>query len=126
MKDLTVTNGSGAEGDISNYHRKPCHNANKGMKIEIIEPINCVFIQNSICIYCVSTGDSNLLLESRRDSNMYQPPPPSDVSKMKDNCIKEQKVFALIREILGKIWAQNKSNCFLHISEIQSMYEKGK
>ncbi|PIO34796.1 hypothetical protein AB205_0184310, partial [Aquarana catesbeiana] len=48
-------------------------------------------------------GDSNLLLESRRDSNMYQPPPPSDVSKMKDNCIKEQKVFALIREILAYI-----------------------
>ncbi|XP_040185090.1 polycystic kidney disease protein 1-like 2 [Rana temporaria] len=52
-------------------------------------------------------GDSKVLLESRRDSNIYQPPPPSDVSKMKDNCIKEQKVFALIREILaylGFLW----------------------
>nr|DBA16985.1 TPA: hypothetical protein GDO54_002506 [Pyxicephalus adspersus] len=52
-------------------------------------------------------GDANLLLESRRDSNVYQPPPPSDVSKMKDIYIKEQKVFALIREILaylGFLW----------------------
>ncbi|XP_053556626.1 polycystic kidney disease protein 1-like 2 [Bombina bombina] len=52
-------------------------------------------------------GDHNLLLESRRDSKIYQPPPPSDINKMKNNYIKEQKVFALIREILaylGFLW----------------------
>ncbi|XP_068117923.1 polycystin-1-like protein 2 [Hyperolius riggenbachi] len=52
-------------------------------------------------------GDPNVLLESRRDSNVYQPPPPSDISRMKNNYVKEQKVFALIREILaylGFLW----------------------
>ncbi|KAM4614101.1 polycystin-1-like protein 2 [Discoglossus pictus] len=52
-------------------------------------------------------GDANLLLESRRDSKIYQPPPPADISKMKSNYIKEQKVFGLIREILaylGFLW----------------------
>lgn len=39
----------------------------------------------------------------RRDSTcgLYQPPPPTDIEKMRNNMIKEQKVFALIREILG-------------------------
>ncbi|XP_075692927.1 polycystin-1-like protein 2 [Rhinoderma darwinii] len=52
-------------------------------------------------------GDSNVLLESHRDSNIYQPPPPTDVSRMKNTFIKEQRVFALIREILaylGFLW----------------------
>ncbi|XP_056382167.1 polycystic kidney disease protein 1-like 2 [Hyla sarda] len=52
-------------------------------------------------------GDPDLLLESTRDSNIYQPPPPTDVSRMKNIYIKEQKVFALIREILayfGFLW----------------------
>ncbi|OCT84402.1 hypothetical protein XELAEV_18022555mg [Xenopus laevis] len=52
-------------------------------------------------------GDPNPLLGSRRDSNIYQPPPPTDITKMKNNHIKEQKVFALIREILaylGFLW----------------------
>lgn len=40
----------------------------------------------------------------RRDStcSFYQPPPPTDVERMRNNMIKEQKVFALIREILGR------------------------
>ncbi|KAG9475124.1 hypothetical protein GDO78_003535 [Eleutherodactylus coqui] len=52
-------------------------------------------------------GDPNLLLESPRDSKIYQPPPPTEVSRMKNIYIKEQKVFALIREILaylGFLW----------------------
>ncbi|NXA35063.1 PK1L2 protein, partial [Eudromia elegans] len=54
-------------------------------------------------------GDSNPLFGVRRDSrsNIYQPPPASDVEKMKINCMKEQKAFALIREILaylGFLW----------------------
>ncbi|NXS56995.1 PK1L2 protein, partial [Brachypteracias leptosomus] len=54
-------------------------------------------------------GDSNPLLGARRDSrsNIYQPPPAADVEKMKICCMKEQKAFALIREILaylGFLW----------------------
>ncbi|NWX98428.1 PK1L2 protein, partial [Nothoprocta ornata] len=54
-------------------------------------------------------GDSNPLFGVRRDSrsNIYQPPPASDVEKMKITCMKEQKAFALIREILaylGFLW----------------------
>ncbi|XP_069822091.1 polycystin-1-like protein 2 [Dendropsophus ebraccatus] len=52
-------------------------------------------------------GDPDLILEPPRDSNIYQPPPPTDVSRMKNIYIKEQKVFALIREILaylGFLW----------------------
>ncbi|XP_064414889.1 polycystin-1-like protein 2 [Latimeria chalumnae] len=54
-------------------------------------------------------GDSNAHLGVRRDSssNIYQPPPPTDIERMKKNYIKEQKVFELIREILaylGFLW----------------------
>ncbi|XP_029466481.1 polycystic kidney disease protein 1-like 2 [Rhinatrema bivittatum] len=54
-------------------------------------------------------GDSNILFGTRRDSdnNIYQPPPPTDIEKMKNIYMKEQKVFALIREILaylGFLW----------------------
>ncbi|NWS51862.1 PK1L2 protein, partial [Chunga burmeisteri] len=54
-------------------------------------------------------GDSNPLFGARRDSrsNIYQPPPAADVEKMKISCMKEQKAFALIREILaylGFLW----------------------
>ncbi|NWX49923.1 PK1L2 protein, partial [Steatornis caripensis] len=53
--------------------------------------------------------DSNPLFGPRRDSrsNIYQPPPAADVEKMKISCMKEQKAFALIREILaylGFLW----------------------
>ncbi|KAM9374082.1 polycystin-1-like protein 3 [Phaethornis superciliosus] len=54
-------------------------------------------------------GDLNLSFGARRDSrsNIYQPPPAADVEKMKMSCMKEQKAFALIREILaylGFLW----------------------
>ncbi|NWY64779.1 PK1L2 protein, partial [Erithacus rubecula] len=54
-------------------------------------------------------GDSHPLFGVRRDSrsNIYRPPPPADVEKMKISCMKEQKAFALIREILaylGFLW----------------------
>ncbi|NXN15255.1 PK1L2 protein, partial [Indicator maculatus] len=53
--------------------------------------------------------DSNPLCGARRDSrsNIYRPPPTADVEKMKISCMKEQKAFALIREILaylGFLW----------------------
>ncbi|CAM9436306.1 unnamed protein product [Bubo scandiacus] len=56
-----------------------------------------------------TAGDSNPLFGSRRDSrsNIYQPPPAADVEKMKISRMKEQKAFALIREILaylGFLW----------------------
>ncbi|XP_048461921.1 polycystic kidney disease protein 1-like 2 [Rhincodon typus] len=56
-----------------------------------------------------TSGDSNALLATRRDSssNIYQPPPQIEVEHMKKNSIKEQKVFGLIREILaylGFLW----------------------
>ncbi|NXH50699.1 PK1L2 protein, partial [Dicaeum eximium] len=54
-------------------------------------------------------GDSHPLFGVRRDSrsNIYRPPPAADVEKMKISCMKEQKAFALIREILaylGFLW----------------------
>uniref|UniRef100_A0A8C4TYZ8 Polycystic kidney disease protein 1-like 2 n=1 Tax=Falco tinnunculus TaxID=100819 RepID=A0A8C4TYZ8_FALTI len=54
-------------------------------------------------------GDPNPLFGARRDSrsNIYRPPPAADVEKMKVGCVKEQKAFALIREILaylGFLW----------------------
>ncbi|NXF58754.1 PK1L2 protein, partial [Ciccaba nigrolineata] len=56
-----------------------------------------------------TAGDSNPLFGARRDSrsNIYQPPPAADVEKMKISCMKEQRAFALIREILaylGFLW----------------------
>nr|XP_009943686.1 PREDICTED: polycystic kidney disease protein 1-like 2 [Opisthocomus hoazin] len=53
--------------------------------------------------------DSNPLFGARRDSrnNIYRPPPAADVEKMKISFMKEQKAFALIREILaylGFLW----------------------
>lgn len=41
---------------------------------------------------------------ARRDStcSFYQPPPPTDIERMRSNMIKEQKVVGLIQEIVGK------------------------
>ncbi len=52
----------------------------------------------------LSTDDPDTIRIARRDStcSFYQPPPPTDIEKMRNNMIKEQKVFALIREILSK------------------------
>ncbi|NWW80638.1 PK1L2 protein, partial [Climacteris rufus] len=54
-------------------------------------------------------GDSHPLFGARRNSrsNLYRPPPAAHVEKMKISCMKEQKAFALIREILaylGFLW----------------------
>uniref|UniRef100_A0A8C5SYB1 Polycystin 1 like 2/pseudo n=1 Tax=Laticauda laticaudata TaxID=8630 RepID=A0A8C5SYB1_LATLA len=53
--------------------------------------------------------DGPLSVTGGRDSgnNIYQPPPATDIEKMKMDHIKEQKAFALIREILaylGFLW----------------------
>ncbi|XP_051829552.1 polycystic kidney disease protein 1-like 2 [Antechinus flavipes] len=49
--------------------------------------------------------DSDVFFRARRDSQrgIYQPPLDADVKKMKKNRLKEQKAFALIREILAYI-----------------------
>lgn len=50
----------------------------------------------------LSTGPY-VLFRSRRRSreHAYQPPPTAAIEKMKTTRLKEQKAFALIREILG-------------------------
>uniref|UniRef100_G3UPE1 Polycystic kidney disease protein 1-like 2 n=1 Tax=Meleagris gallopavo TaxID=9103 RepID=G3UPE1_MELGA len=84
-----------------------------------------------------STGDSNPLFGARRDSrsNIYQPPPAADVEKMKISCMKEQKAFALIREILaylGFLWmlllvayGQRDPNSYYLNKHIESSFTEG-
>uniref|UniRef100_A0A8D3E2G5 Polycystic kidney disease protein 1-like 2 n=1 Tax=Scophthalmus maximus TaxID=52904 RepID=A0A8D3E2G5_SCOMX len=53
------------------------------------------------------TFDSNDQQTVREDRNLYEPPPPADVDRMKRNKIMEQKAFALLREIFiytGFMW----------------------
>ncbi|MEE6499912.1 hypothetical protein FKM82_003634 [Ascaphus truei] len=80
-------------------------------------------------------GDPNPLLGSRRDSDVYQPPPPTDIAKMKNNYVKGQRVFALIREILaylGFLWmlllvayGQRDPNCYYLNKHIESSFTDG-
>lgn len=70
-----------------------------------------MFTKNLLCLVfykhssmlCTTDNPDGICI-ARRDStcSFYQPPPPSDIEKMRNNMIKEQKVFALIREILSK------------------------
>ncbi|TRY93276.1 hypothetical protein DNTS_021652, partial [Danionella cerebrum] len=74
---------------------------------------------------------------ARRDStcSFYQPPPPTDIEKMRNNMIKEQKVFALIREILiyvGFLWmlllvayGQRDPNAFFLTQHVRQSFSKG-
>ncbi|KAM9408292.1 LOW QUALITY PROTEIN: polycystin-1-like protein 2 [Pholidichthys leucotaenia] len=50
-------------------------------------------------------NDADAIRAARRDStcSFYQPPPPTDIERIRNNMIKEQKVFALIREILAYV-----------------------
>uniref|UniRef100_A0A8C8FW89 Polycystic kidney disease 1 like 2a n=1 Tax=Oncorhynchus tshawytscha TaxID=74940 RepID=A0A8C8FW89_ONCTS len=73
----------------------------------------------------------------RRDStrSFYQPPPPTDVERMRNNMIKEQKVFALIKEILtymGFMWmlllvayGQRDPNAYFLIQHIRQSFSQG-
>ncbi|NXW88690.1 PK1L2 protein, partial [Alopecoenas beccarii] len=82
-------------------------------------------------------GDSNPLFGARRDSrsNIYRPPPAADVEKMKISCLKEQKAFALIREILaylGFLWmlllvayGQRDPNSYYLNKHIESSFTDG-
>uniref|UniRef100_A0ACB8EA10 Uncharacterized protein n=1 Tax=Sphaerodactylus townsendi TaxID=933632 RepID=A0ACB8EA10_9SAUR len=82
-------------------------------------------------------GDSNPLFGARRDSgsNIYQPPPLTDIEKMKSNRLKEQKAFALIRGIfayLGFLWmlllvayGQRDPNSYYLNKHIESSFTDG-
>ncbi|MCJ8737360.1 hypothetical protein PDJAM_G00023180 [Pangasius djambal] len=84
-----------------------------------------------------STDDPDGIRIARRDStcSFYQPPPPSDIEKMRNNMIKEQKVFALIREILiyvGFLWmlllvayGQRDPNAYYLTQHIEQSFRNG-
>ncbi|XP_053722204.1 polycystic kidney disease protein 1-like 2 [Synchiropus splendidus] len=81
--------------------------------------------------------DIDAVRMARRDSSssFYQPPPPTDIEKIRSNMIKEQKVFALIREILayaGFMWmlllvayGQRDPNAFFLTQHIRQSFSKG-
>ncbi|KAK2854028.1 hypothetical protein Q5P01_006689 [Channa striata] len=81
--------------------------------------------------------DPDAVRVARRDStcSYYQPPPPSDIERMRSNMIKEQKVFALIREILaymGFMWmlllvayGQRDPNAYFLTQHIRQSFSKG-
>lgn len=53
---------------------------------------------------CLFLDDADMVHAARRDStcSFYQPPPPTDIERIRSNMIKEQKVVGLIREIVGE------------------------
>ncbi|XP_059209203.1 polycystin-1-like protein 2 [Centropristis striata] len=84
-----------------------------------------------------NTDDPDAVRAARRDStcSFYQPPPPTDIEKIRNNMIKEQKVFALIREILaymGFMWmlllvayGQRDPNAYFLTQHIRQSFSKG-
>uniref|UniRef100_A0A8C4HX98 Polycystic kidney disease 1 like 2a n=1 Tax=Dicentrarchus labrax TaxID=13489 RepID=A0A8C4HX98_DICLA len=82
------------------------------------------------------TDDPDAVRAARRDStcSFYQPPPPTDIERMRNNMIKEQKVFALIREILayvGFMWmlllvayGQRDPNAYFLTQHIRQSFSK--
>uniref|UniRef100_A0AAQ4Q994 Polycystic kidney disease 1 like 2a n=1 Tax=Gasterosteus aculeatus aculeatus TaxID=481459 RepID=A0AAQ4Q994_GASAC len=84
-----------------------------------------------------NTGDPDTVRAARRDStcSFYQPPPPTDIEKIRSNMIKEQKVFALIREILaymGFMWmlllvayGQRDPNAYFLTQHIRQSFSRG-
>nr|XP_046243263.1 polycystic kidney disease protein 1-like 2 isoform X2 [Scatophagus argus] len=83
-----------------------------------------------------NSDDPDTMRAARRDStcSFYQPPPPTDIERMRNNMIKEQKVFALIREILaymGFMWmlllvayGQRDPNAFFLTQHIRQSFSK--
>ncbi|XP_049449240.1 polycystic kidney disease protein 1-like 2 [Epinephelus fuscoguttatus] len=71
----------------------------------------------------------------RKNSNLYKPPPPADVEKMRRNKIMEQKAFALLKEILtymGFMWmlllvayGQRDPNAFFLNQHIRNSFSRG-
>ncbi|XP_034046435.1 polycystic kidney disease protein 1-like 2 [Thalassophryne amazonica] len=83
------------------------------------------------------SDDPDAVQAARRDSScsFYQPPPPTDIERIRNNMIKEQKVFALIREIIaymGFMWmlllvayGQRDPNAFFLTQHIRQSFSKG-
>ncbi|KAM7380789.1 hypothetical protein PAMP_004062 [Pampus punctatissimus] len=79
-----------------------------------------------------NSGDCKSAQRVERDISLYEPPPPGDIEKMKMNKIKEQKAYALLREILiyiGFMWmlllaayGQRDPNAFLLNQHIRSSF----
>ncbi|GAA6233697.1 polycystic kidney disease protein 1-like 2 isoform X1 [Lates japonicus] len=81
--------------------------------------------------------DPDAVRAARRDStcSFYQPPPPTDIERMRNNMIKEQKVFALMREILaymGFMWmlllvayGQRDPNAYFLTQHIRQSFSRG-
>uniref|UniRef100_H2LTS2 Polycystic kidney disease 1 like 2a n=1 Tax=Oryzias latipes TaxID=8090 RepID=H2LTS2_ORYLA len=80
--------------------------------------------------------DPEVVPADRRDStcSFYQPPPPTDIEKMRNSMIKEQKVFSLIKEILymGFMWVlllvaygQRDPNAYFLTRHIRQSFSKG-
>uniref|UniRef100_A0A3B3SCC7 Polycystic kidney disease 1 like 2a n=1 Tax=Paramormyrops kingsleyae TaxID=1676925 RepID=A0A3B3SCC7_9TELE len=78
----------------------------------------------------------NVVLGTRRDStcSYYQPPPPTDIERMRNNMIKEQKAYGLIMEILylGFMWmlllvayGQRDPNAYFLNQHIQQSFTNG-
>ncbi|KAM7014972.1 polycystin-1-like protein 2 [Tautogolabrus adspersus] len=84
-----------------------------------------------------NTDDPDMVRAARRDStcSFYQPPPPTDIERMRNNMIKEQRVFALLREILtymGFMWmlllvayGQRDPNAYFLTQHIRQSFSKG-
>ncbi|XP_034536196.1 polycystic kidney disease protein 1-like 2 [Notolabrus celidotus] len=84
-----------------------------------------------------NTDDPDMVRAARRDStcSFYQPPPPTDIERMRSNMIKEQRVFALIREILtymGFMWmlllvayGQRDPNAYFLTQHIRQSFSRG-
>uniref|UniRef100_A0A3B4T5N8 Polycystic kidney disease protein 1-like 2 n=1 Tax=Seriola dumerili TaxID=41447 RepID=A0A3B4T5N8_SERDU len=83
------------------------------------------------------SDDPDALRAARRDStcSFYQPPPPTDIERIRNNMIKEQKVFALMGEILaymGFMWmlllvayGQRDPNAYFLTQHIRQSFSKG-
>uniref|UniRef100_A0A3Q3NL01 Polycystic kidney disease protein 1-like 2 n=1 Tax=Labrus bergylta TaxID=56723 RepID=A0A3Q3NL01_9LABR len=80
--------------------------------------------------------DPDMVRAARRDStcSFYQPPPPTDIERMRNNMIKEQRVFALIKEILymGFMWmlllvayGQRDPNAYFLTQHVRQSFSKG-
>uniref|UniRef100_A0AAY5KHI1 Polycystic kidney disease 1 like 2a n=1 Tax=Esox lucius TaxID=8010 RepID=A0AAY5KHI1_ESOLU len=76
----------------------------------------------------------NPVQASRRDStcSFYQPPPPSDIERMKNNMIKEQKVYASAAAYMGFMWmlllvaySQRDTNAFFLNQHIRQSFSQG-
>uniref|UniRef100_A0A3B4C8N2 Polycystic kidney disease 1 like 2a n=1 Tax=Pygocentrus nattereri TaxID=42514 RepID=A0A3B4C8N2_PYGNA len=94
-----------------------------------------VCLENKVILLPIDDPDDVRI--SRRDSScsFYQPPPPSDIGKMKDNMIKDRKAFALIMEILIYVlflcvllmaaYGQRDPNAYFLTQHIQQSFSNG-